>query len=214
MPTLPPQPTQPGDSLHPLLSKETKGLFSEHVCETRESGTEIMLVYLDIKDYISICSPYLLSLSQKTLQGVIFFPDCRWNHCYLQQRQQIRLFIVITTEQTTWSSKQLLPSPIHPPHTSNTFLTANRWPTNIWQNSPVWKAEQNREKEVHLSLFIKSKIQHPRNKNEILTFFKRTEFKKELWDVAKRYKLKIQWNCWKKKRIYPESIFQPYVPLL
>ena len=104
----------------------------------------------------------------------------------------------------------------HPPihTTSNTFLIANRWPTNIWQNSPVWKEEQNREKEVHLALFIKSKIQHPRNKNEILTFFKRTEFKKELWDVAKRYKLKIQWNCWKKKRIYPESIFQPYVPLL
>lgn len=65
MPTLPPQPTQPGDSLHPLLSKETKGLFSEHVRETRESRTEIMLVYLDIKDYISICSPHLLSLSPK-----------------------------------------------------------------------------------------------------------------------------------------------------
>lgn len=63
-PSFPPQPTQPGDSLHPRISKETKGLFSEHVHETRESGTEIILVYLDIKDYVSICSP-LLSQSQK-----------------------------------------------------------------------------------------------------------------------------------------------------
>lgn len=64
VPKLPSPAHTPGDSLHPLISKDTKGLFSEHVRETRETRTEIILVYLGIKDYISICSPLLLSQSK------------------------------------------------------------------------------------------------------------------------------------------------------
>lgn len=65
VPKLPSPAHTPGDSLHPHISRDTKGLFSEHVCETRETETEIILVYLGIKDYISICSPLLLSQSKK-----------------------------------------------------------------------------------------------------------------------------------------------------
>lgn len=130
VPKLPSPAHTPGDSLHPHISKDTKGLFSEHVCETRETETEIILVYLGIKDYISICSPLLLSQSKKTLQGTIL-------RCKIRLQMRPLLPTAKTADRSVYSHcseadyliKLAALTLSHSPHartTSNTFLTANR----------------------------------------------------------------------------------------